>query len=287
MTRNDGSTRPRKTYFDILRQVRAFYLDIQEWAHDDPSWAAWAVPSPVRKGETDGTAKVQKATTARMHQRVRDRLPKLPVLVDTAEQERTSQAALLAAALDTPIGETFVHNGRHLQRVVNRYSHAGTHNGPQSTVPVVVEDPNTGERTEVARTEDEAFWTWAILETLRHTGVRVEELLEISHLALVSYQLPDTGEIVPLLQIVPSKSNEERLLVVSPELANVLATIITRLRLHNGGTVPLTTRYDIHERLVGTPLPHLFQRRIGWRWQVPSYRTVQDLLNQLVAQTGL
>lgn len=285
--RADGSTRPRKAYFEILRQVRAFYLDIQEWAHDDPSWVAWAVPSPVRKGETDGTVKVKKATTARMHQRVRDRLPKLPVLVDTVEQERTRHAALLAAALDTPMGQTFVHNGQSFRHEVNRSSHAGPHRGPQSTVPVIVKDLDTGVRTDVARTEDEAFWTWAIVETLRHTGVRIEELLEITHLALVSYRLPDTGEIVPLLQIVPSKSNEERLLVVSPELASVLATIVTRLRLHAGGTVPLTGRYDIHERLVGTPLPHLFQRRIGWRWQVPSYRTVQDLLNQLIAQAGL
>jgi hypothetical protein len=30
----------------------------------------------------------------------------------------------------------------------------------------------------------------------------------------VSYTLPDTGEIVPLLQIVPSKSHEERLLLI-------------------------------------------------------------------------
>lgn len=287
VTRSDGSTRPRKAYFEVLRHVRAFYLDVQEWAHHDPSWAAWAVPSPVRKGETDGSVKVQKATTARMHQRIRDRLPILPVLVDTAEQERLRHAALLSAAAHTPIGHTFVHNGQKMQRVVNPRSHAGPYDGPQSTAPVVVQDLSTGNCTDVARAEDEAFWTWATLETLRHTGVRIEELLEITHLAIVSYQLPDTSEIVPLLQIVPSKSNEERLLVVSPELANVLATVIARLRLHNGGTVPLTGRYDIHERLVQTPLPHLFQRRFGWRWQVLSYRTVQDLLNRLVAKAGL
>jgi hypothetical protein len=44
--------------------------------------------------------------------------------------------------------------------------------------------------------------------------VRVEELLEITHLALISYTLPETGEVVPLLQIVPSKTDEERLLPV-------------------------------------------------------------------------
>lgn len=77
---------------------------------------------------------------------------------------------------------------------------------------MLVEDLATGERINLSDTEDEAFWSWAIVETLRHTGVRIEELTELTHLALVSYRLPDTGEIVPMLQIVPSKANVERLL---------------------------------------------------------------------------
>ncbi|MCT2587585.1 hypothetical protein [Actinophytocola gossypii] len=71
----------------------------------------------------------------------------------------------------------------------------------------------------------------------------MEELLEITDLALVSYRLPDTGEIVPLLQIVPSKSNEERLLLVPPELVSVLASVVHRIRGEDG-RVPLAARYD-------------------------------------------
>ncbi|WP_328884163.1 NUDIX domain-containing protein [Streptomyces sp. NBC_00299] len=93
---------------------------------------------------------------------------------------------------------------------------------------------STGRRINQSFVEEDAFWVWAVIETLRHTGVRAEELTELTHLALVSYklldQLPNKGEVVPLLQIVPSKSNEERLLLVSPELASVLATIIKCLR---------------------------------------------------------
>src|SRR4051812_6280496 len=110
---------------------------------------------------------------------------------------------------------------------------------------------STARRINQSLVEDDAFWAWAIIQTLRHTGVRAEELTELTHLALVSYKLPDTGEVVPLLQIVPSKSNEERLLLVSPELASVLATIIKRLRDTNGGKVPLISRYDSHERVTG------------------------------------
>ena len=39
-------------------------------------------------------------------------------------------------------------------------------------------------------------------------------------------RLPTTGELVPLLQIAPSKSDEERLLLVGPELADVLSAIV-------------------------------------------------------------
>jgi hypothetical protein len=94
--------------------------------------------------------------------------------------------------------------------------------------------------------EDHAFWAWAAVEILRLTGCRVEELLEISHHSLIQYRLPTTGEIVPLLQIVPSKTDEERLLVVSPDLAEVLPTVISRIRQPNG-TVPLIPIYDRYE----------------------------------------
>lgn len=96
--------------------------------------------------------------------------------------------------------------------------------------------------------------------------------MEITQLALVSSRLVDTGELVPLLQIVPSKSNEERLLLVSPELASVLSTIISRLRDLNGGSIPLTSRYDVHRRVTAPALPHLFQWRVAWRWEVPASR---------------
>ncbi|MDO0929844.1 tyrosine-type recombinase/integrase [Streptomyces sp. TG1A-8] len=152
----------------------------------------------------------------------------------------------------------------------------------------MVENLATGEIFDVARTEDDAFWAWAIIETLRHTGIRREELLEITHLALVSYRLADTNELVPLLQILPSKNNQERLLLVSPELASVLATVITRLRKANGETIPLVSQYDSHERVFGPMLPHLFQRRArGHHSEVISHGAVQDILDRALARAGL
>ncbi|OHV43683.1 tyrosine-type recombinase/integrase [Pseudofrankia sp. BMG5.36] len=220
-----------------------------------------------------------------MHQRVRDRLPHLPALVDAAERDLAEQTALLTAARATAVGQTLEHHGQSFRRVVAKsYARGGANAGPPR---VLIEDTADGELIDVTRGEDEAFWAWAIIETLRHSGVRIEELLEITHLALVSHRLPNTGEIVPLLQIVPSKSNEERLLLVSPELASVLATIVTRLRADSGGTIPLTIRYDANERTEGPPSPHLFQRRVSWRSEVISPRTVENLINRALDRAGL
>jgi hypothetical protein len=63
----DGAIRPRTMHLAILPRVRSLYLDIQEWALEDPSWAPWSVPSPVRRGETDGQRKVRKKGIAKVH----------------------------------------------------------------------------------------------------------------------------------------------------------------------------------------------------------------------------
>ena len=63
---------------------------------------------------------------------------------------------------------------------------------------------------------------------------------------------------MPLLQIVPSKTDAERLLLVSPELAAVLHRIRDA-----AGVVPLVARYDAYECVWSAPAPLLFQR-VAW-----------------------
>jgi site-specific recombinase XerD len=285
VVKNGEVGRPRQSKLDILMRVRGFYLDIQEWALENPSWAPWAVPSPVRRGDLAGMAKAKQQTTAAMHQRIRERLPHLPALADTADRHRSAQAALLAAATAAGADQVFEHEGRRFRRSMFKSYTTPGHKPPPPTV--VIDDLATGDQLDVTREEDEAFWAWALVETLRHTGVRIEELLEITQLALVSYTLTDTREVVPLLQIVPSKGNEERLLLVGPELASVLASIVSRLRRAHNGVIPLVARYDHHERLTGPNLPHLFQRKLGHRHEVISYRTVQKLLTQTLQRADL
>jgi len=289
VTSVDGSTRPRLSQLGIFVPVRAFYLDIAQWALHEPSWAAWAVPCPLSRADTDGYAKNQQRVTARMHQRVRERLPKLQDLADAADDRRRHLSALHERALDTPTDATFDHAGNTYRRVGKlRRNEPPTGAVRRSRHPVVIiEDTATGAKVDLTRAEDEAFWCWAVIETLRHTGVRVEELTEITQLALINYRTPDTGEHLPLLQIVPSKSNQERVLLVSPELASVLATIIARHRADDGGTVPRTRRIDRYERSTSEALPYLFQRRRTHRYSPIAPGAVNTLLRRAIAHAGI
>jgi site-specific recombinase XerD len=123
---------------------------------------------------------------------------------------------------------------------------------------VRLRETSTGKVMHIDRQEERAFWEWAIVETLRHSGIRIEELLEISQLSIRQYQRPN-GEVVALLVVAPSKTDRERVMPMSAELFAVIAAIIRR-HTRDGAPVPVVARYDPHERETLPPLPYLFQR---------------------------
>jgi Phage integrase family len=267
----------RISYRQCLTPVRAFYLDLAQWAIEEPGrWAAWAVPCPVGAEEIN-QRKAARHRKSRMDARTRERLPVLPVLVRAVDERRKNAGELLQAARQAHPGETFTAAGQTLTRSVTTRP---------ASEKVWADDPVTGKRRDLAVEEDLAFWAWAAVEVLRMTGVRVEELLEISHHSLVQYQLPGTGELVPLLQIVPSKTDTERLLVVSPDLADVLSVIICRIR-GDSGAVPLVRAYDRRECLWIGPAPLLFQRRFGADNRRICDSTIRNMLNTALAGAAL
>jgi hypothetical protein len=269
-------TVPRINYRECLTPVRAFYLDLAHWAVEEPSrWGPWVAPSPVGEEEIN-RKKAKRRLKARMDARTRERLPVLPVVVRSVDERRRQTGTLLDAARGTRHGEE-------VPGSTVRRSLIGSRGDPDK---IWVDDLSTGKRRDLIREEGHAFWAWAIVEVLRATGVRVEELLELSHHSLVQYRLPTTGELIPLLQIAPSKTDTERLLVVSPDLADVLAAIISRVR-HRSGAMPLVAAYDTRERLWAAPAPLLFQRRIGSENRPIARGSVGKLLSLALAHTGL
>ncbi|MHB8290644.1 MAG: tyrosine-type recombinase/integrase [Acidimicrobiales bacterium] len=270
-------TTERLAAMEVMTSVRAFYLDLAEWAISDPErWERWVAPCPIGRRELS-RRKYLRRRKARMDARTRERLPILPVLVEVTNRWRKDAAAQLAAARTVEPGATFSVSGESFVRSVRPGA------DPKS---VWVEDSSSGGHRLLNREEEHAFWAWAVIEVLRLTGVRVEELLELSHHSLVEYRLPSTGEIVPLLSVAPSKVDSERLLVVSPELADVLEAIILRVR-DASGTVPLVRARDYLERASTAPSPLLFQRVHRAERHAISVAFVRHLLDEALARTGL
>src|SRR6266567_8189869 len=75
-------------------------------------------------------------------------------------------------------------------------------------------------------------------------------------------------------------------MVISPEVADVLAAIIGRVR-DGTGAVPLVIAYDVHECEFTPPMPVLFQRRVGADSRPVSAAVIRRWINDALDGTGL
>ncbi len=234
------------------------------------------MPCPVRPQEISDR-KAAQHRKSRMDARTRERLPALPALAAAVDRQRKDAAALLTAARQALPGQEFTAAGPDPGPAPRPPAAPRSRSGPATRPPASARP---------GRPKSYAFWAWAAIEVLRSTGIRIEELLELSHHSLVQYRLPGTGELVPLLQITPSKTDAERLLLVSPDLADVLAAIISRVRAPSGA-IPLVAAYDRHERRWRPPAPVLFQRRFRGYDQAIQETVLRKMLAAAIAQAGI
>lgn len=261
--RADGT--PRSGPWVITMAVQALYYDIQAWAVDEPErWAQWSAPCPVPRSDVRAQAAHKRRAQEQTYDQIRVLQPLLPVLVDFVDQRNQHWRRVLEMASAAAHDEQFFHDGHTYTRVVTRGDTRLIEAGDPAGVHV--RSPRFGRIIDVGLYEDAAFWVWAIIDTLRYSGIRIEELTELSHLSVRQYQRPN-GEVVALLVIAPSKSDRERVIPMSAELFHVIACIIRRIN-PNSRSIPLATRYDDYERTTVEPQPFLFQRRIGQRLEV-------------------
>ncbi|MEV0415868.1 hypothetical protein AB0I68_35175 [Streptomyces sp. NPDC050448] len=193
-----------------------------------------------------------------MHQRVRERLPRLPELVDTTEGHHAEQQHLLTAAEATPVGETFEQEGRQYRRIDRKDDETRKRFHYRPTI-VLVQDLATGEQLDLTRSEDEAFGAWRPSRRSGTPGSASKNSWNLPPWLWCLTSSPTPARSFLFCRSCPPRATRNGLLV-SPELASVLATIISRLRGDNEGVVPLVARYDPHELVTGPVLPHLFQR---------------------------
>ena len=278
--------RPRTDVYSALFTVRGFYRDLQQWAAEDPvRWGIWAAPSPVRDSDLRPFSKAQRQVRALMQQRTRVLTGLLPAFTCAALARRGWSARLLEAAAAARHQEELSVDG------VTYRSHSpkpkdrrGTRSNVWVTGPAKACGPSG--TLDVTSLERDCFWAWAVSETLRLTGCRIEEVLELTQLSLRHYTPPSTGKLVPLLHIIPSKTDAERLIPMSPELVTVLVAVQRRAR-GNQPQIPLSVRYDPHEKRHGEPLPHLFARRVGARQEVLSNHYVRTVLIATADAAGI
>ena len=102
---------PRLNYQECMIPVRAFYLDLAQWAVDDPGrWGPWAVPCPIRRA---GDGQAQSAAASQVtHGRPHPRAPACPAGPDP-DRQRAARGSPGAAG-DGPPGPARrgVHRGR-------------------------------------------------------------------------------------------------------------------------------------------------------------------------------
>ncbi len=269
----------------ILFHIRSFYLDVLQWSQTNPEvWAKYACPCPIRESDLAANRNSMLQQKARTHARIRLLQPLLSQFVAHIRSRREESKRLLDAALLCAEGEFFEFDGARFERVKsipNEEKRRGT------IVPVIIKCAHqSGARTINCRIkEDRAFWAWAVTEVLRLTGLRGEELTELTHLSIRDHTTRE-GQRVLLLQVAPSKQDRERVLPVCPELAHVLARIIERAR-GNAPSIPCIPRYDPLERTIGDPMPYLFQGGPKRQRGVYSREYIRELLRNASLELAL
>lgn len=249
--------KPRLELVAILFHIRSFYLDIVQWSQTNPEvWAEYACPCPVRESDLAPNRKSVLQQKAHTHARIRLMQPLLAPFVAHVRSSRDQTKRLLDAALLCAEGDSFESDGVRYERIRNR---ANEEKRFGTLVPVIIKrlDEPSAPKIHCRISEDRAFWAWAVIEVLRLTGLRCEELIELTHLSIRDH-ITAEGQRVLMLQVAPSKQDRERVLPVCPELAHALAQIVRRAR-GNAPSVPCIPRYDPLERTISAPLPFLFQ----------------------------
>lgn len=109
------------------------------------------------------TSKHEKRRKAKMDQRTRERLPALSTVVRAAKANWTEAREGMDALQAAPLGGQFTFRGR-----------TYTRQKKDSSTPFWAYD-ESGRRIHLGLLEERAFWAWATIEFLQHTGVRIEE----------------------------------------------------------------------------------------------------------------
>jgi hypothetical protein len=117
--------------------------------------------------------------------------PLLPALIAEAVRRRDWSARLFAAAQQVSHAQRFAVDGSEFelhQPPPRQYERDRPSLLRARIVTAAADMPlirvNRHGLIDITAAESNGFWAWAVIETLRHTGIRVEEMLELTQLSL-------------------------------------------------------------------------------------------------------
>ena len=184
----------------VLTAVRSFYLDIAEWADDDPP-AGCPGRCPARSAPARSpTSKAGRGASRGWTSGPGNACRCCPPWSAVDQRRTNATAAGCRRPAAPPPGALFTAGGHTLRRSVMTKPRRPAGPGPRTRHRQTPRPhPRRAPRVlGLGRGRGPA----------RHRGIRIEELTELSHHSLVQYRLPGTGELIPLLQIAPSKTDE-------------------------------------------------------------------------------
>ena len=256
-----------------LTPVRALYLDLSQWAIEDPGrWAQWVAPCPVGQEEI---SRPSSTVTARYGW--------------TRGPGNGCRSCRCWRGLSTSGARTPPRSCRPPARParpgVHRHGSDADPVDTKTTAKAWADDLATGKRRDLGHEDDHAFWAWAAVETLRLTGCRVEELLEISHHNLIQYRLPITGRSCRCCRSSPRRPTRRDFCRVPGAGGCPVGRYPPDSRTRRNS--PLVPVYDRYECVWRPPSPVLFQRRFPSEIRAISDNSLREMLNAALVHTGL
>jgi site-specific recombinase XerD len=143
---------------------------------------------------------------------------------------------------------------------------------------------STAADMQAGRREARAFWTWAILELLVQSGLRIEEAHHLTVFDILR-RTDNHRRVYFLLHVGPSKFDRARLIPIGDLLGRVLSEIIIHVkRFYGTSHVPTVDNFDFHERQPLPRAPYLLQGRT--RPHMIGFSTIRDCLASLSRRAG-
>ena len=257
------STGPRLDGRSVLTAVRAFYLDLAEWAEDDPArWGPWAVRCPV--SASDASHKKDRCTAQVPHgpPAPANGSRCCPTLVAWVAAERARTAELLAAAEHTRPGELFTAAGETLRRAVLK---------TQTTGRVWAEEPDSGRRRDLSFEEHRGvldLGRWSRCSATPASASRNSPNCRTTASSNTGCRRPESSSrCCRSPRRRPTRSGCWSSHPSSP-------TCWRRSSAASAATadVPLVVSYDKNERVYNPPMPLLFQ----WRRRLEDQPVSRD-----------